>query len=122
MVLVEYKNEIITVSYVVLIIHGLYVYFIILMIMYVYTCSRTFNYVQFLVRNMFSEYRRPRSLITKFVFVVLRLSFHLILYLQIILFYTYVISPIPLYLFMCLYVPSSLDENISAGQNPIYSG
>ena len=96
--------------------------FIILMIMYGHVCSHAFNYIQLIVINMFNEYRRPSSLITKCVFVVWRLSCHLILYLQIIPVYTYVISPILFYLVMCLYVPSTLDGDMSAGHNPIYYG
>ena len=71
---------------------------------------------------MFNEYRRTSSLITKFVFVVWRLSCRLILYLQTIPFYTYVISPIPFYMVMFLYGPSTLGGHISVGHNPIYSG
>ena len=71
---------------------------------------------------MFNEYRRTSSLITKVVFVVWRLSCRLILYLQIIPVYIYVISPIPFYLVMCLYGPYTLGGHISAGHNPIYSG
>ena len=95
---------------------------IIIMIMYVHMCSHTFNCIQFLVRNVFNEYRHPSSLMTNFVFVVWRLSCLLILYLHIIPVYKYVILPISFYLFMCMYGPSNIDGHISAGHNPIYSG
>ena len=95
---------------------------IIIMIMYVHMCIHTFNCIQFLVRNVFNEYRHPSSLITKFVFVVWCLSCLLIIYLQIIPVYKYVISTIAFYLVMCLHGPSNIDGHISVGHNPMYSG
>ena len=90
--------------------------------MYVHTCSNTFNHVQLLVRNMFNGYRRPSSLFTKFVFVVCSSSCRMILCLHIIPVNMYVILLIPFYLLMCLYEPSTLDGHISAGHEPMPSG
>ena len=99
----------------------LYIYIRILMMMYVHTCSNTFNHVQLLVRNMFNGYRRTSSLFTKFVFVVWSSSCRMILYLHTILVNMYVISPTLFYLLMCLYEPYTLNGNISAGHEPMPS-
>ena len=52
-----------------------FIYFRIIIIVYIHTCSHTFRYIQFLVINMFNECSNLSSLITKFLFVVWSLSF-----------------------------------------------
>ena len=121
MVSVEYTNTIIIVIAVVFIIQGLYIYISILTMIYVHTGSHMFNYVQLPARNMLNGYRRPSSLFTKFVFVVWGSSCRLILHLHVLTIFTYVILTTPLYLLMCMYVPSTLDGHICTGHKPMPS-
>ena len=100
---------------------SLSLYIRIMMMMYVHTCSHTYNHVHLLVRNIFNGYRRPSSLFTKFVFVVCSSSCRMILYLHTKLVNMYVISPTLFYLLMCLYEPYTLNGNISAGHEPMPS-